>query len=118
MDIYDRFRELMEILSPLGASLSSSVECEEFFNSEASLFSDVDEFVNHVKVKSHEWFTFIHGAPEWIQESEWQFNNNKPMKFIGYIEIPRDSSLYHDDARIYVFLDPESGVTKNVIQMA
>ncbi|GIK67662.1 MAG: hypothetical protein BroJett018_54560 [Chloroflexota bacterium] len=41
--------------------------------------------------------------PRWIQSGLWPFHNEKPMIFVGQIDIPKSVGKFHDDTSFYIF---------------
>lgn len=113
-EIYD---DVLEIVSRSGARISGDVE--PFLEQQIlGIAGSKDTVLGAVAVKAPEWFRSIGNPPEWIQEAEWPTHDGKPMVFIGQISIPPTSGVFHDEGTILVFIDAESGVTTNIIQVA
>jgi hypothetical protein len=62
-------------------------------------------------------FQYHKRPPKWIQNPNWPINENGPLVFLGQIDI-KDSAHFHDDAAVYVFLDPTTGSRETVVQVA
>ena len=111
--------EALKILYSLGREFSfdplSSVESEKYFIKLLKGFdgSDLTEWLRNAVRKD---FLFIEKKPAWIQGSEWQFSDGKPMMFVGQINLPPQKKVFHDDAAFYVFWNQDTGET--VIQIA
>jgi hypothetical protein len=119
MTLDDVYSELLELVSPFGAQLTAPIEAEEFFGREVESFAGSREsLLDHIRTNLPDWFRAVGDRPRWIQEAEWQFSGGKPMVFVGQIDVPAGKSVYHDDASFFVFVDPASGETKTVIQVA
>ena len=58
-----------------------------------------------------ELFRYYEKPPQWIQSPAWPINENGPMYFLGQIKI-ENCELFHDEAAVYVFLDPKPGPPK------
>ena len=92
--------------------------------------ADVDWLVKHYsmcaewtdKAGRREWlkkriredFRFLKNPPDWIQSPEWVVGSSGPYIFMGQIEV---EGFFHDAAAIYVFYDPTSGHSENIIQV-
>ena len=113
----------MKILLDLGRKFSfdplSCIQSEQYFIALLKKYQDHDDdlqdLLSAVVAKD---FEVIDKRPEWIQDPEWQFNNGKPMTFVGQLELEQDKIKLHDDALFYVFWDRETGTTKTIIQIA
>ncbi len=119
MTLDDVYEELLGMVSEVGAQVSVPLESEEFFSGMVTEFTGSrEQFLDFVRENLRRWFRTVHTSPQWIQEAEWQFSDGKPMVFVGQIDVPREKGLFHDDASFYVFWNPVTGETKNVIQVA
>jgi len=49
-------------------------------------------------------FQFHKKPPKWIQSPNWPIINDKPLYFLGQLEI-KDCDLFHDDGYVYIFID-------------
>lgn len=74
--------------------------------------SEKKEFI---KNKYAELFKYHSKPPKWIQNPHWLINNNKPLFFLGQLDI-KNCKLFHDDGSIYIFLDAETGNIETVRQ--
>ena len=111
------FDEVQELVGHTGARISE--EIEPFLRKEIERFSGArNELLAHVRKNASAWFRSARQPPEWIQDADWQVWDERPMLFLGQLDIPKDAGLFHDDASVYVFLSPETGVTETVIQVA
>lgn len=55
--------------------------------------------------------------PKWIQSaSAWPIENNKPLYFIGQVNI-KGGEVFHDDGAAYLFMDKETGKIETIIQL-
>jgi hypothetical protein len=61
-----------------------------------------------------ELFKYRSKPPKWIQGPNWPINENGPLVFLGQLPI---TDYFHDDAAVYVFLDPKTGTCETVIQV-
>lgn len=50
-------------------------------------------------------FKFLKKKPKWLQSPNWPIKNDRPLCFVGQIDI---SNLKHDTSFLYVFFDSES----------
>ncbi|MBD5135606.1 MAG: hypothetical protein HDT39_06545 [Lachnospiraceae bacterium] len=113
----------MEILLKLGNEFyfdpSSSIESEEYFLKLLSKYQGCDDdLVTLLRADIKKDFKVLDKKPDWLQDPEWQFNNGRPMEFVGQLEIGHDKNGLYDDAVFYVFWDREMGITKTIIQTA
>lgn len=60
-------------------------------------------------------FRFVGRPPKWIQAPAWPIGASGPMVFLGQLAI-RD--YFHDEAAVYVFHDPATGLRETVLQLA
>ncbi|MDE7431572.1 MAG: hypothetical protein K2N34_06640 [Lachnospiraceae bacterium] len=112
----------MEVLLDLGNEYdfdpSSDIESENYFMELVSKYEfEEDNFMELLRRDIEREFRVIDKRPEWLQNPEWQFNNGKPMEFIGQIDIERNSIGLNSDATFYIFWDRETGETKMIMQM-
>jgi hypothetical protein len=61
-------------------------------------------------------FRYCKKPPSWIQSPAWPIGDNGPLVFLGQINL-KNCELFHDEAAVYVFIDPQSGQTQTVIQV-
>ena len=119
MILDDVYADLIRLVSEIGAQVDVPVESECFFGDWASSFNGThEEFLRYVKDNLSEWFKCVGSPPEWIQAPEWQFSQGKPMVFVGQVSVSAGTGYFHDEARFYLFWNPENGETKSVIQVA
>ena len=97
--------EKMEILLKLGEEFgfdpSSSIESEQYFPKLVSNYQVSDaKLINLLREDIKRDFRVIGEKPKWVQNPEWQFNNGKPMEFVGQFirkvsdsEQPKKNSL-------------------------
>lgn len=69
-----------------------------------------------MKERFKELFQFHKSYPKWIQSPEWPIKNDKPLYFMGQLEI-KDCDLFHDNGSIYIFIDKETGVIESIKQL-
>ena len=70
-----------------------------------------------LKGRLRELFRCRKRPPRWIQNPDWPIGENGPLYFLGQIAID-DCELFHDEAAAFVFLDPTTGATATIIQVA
>lgn len=115
--------EKVEILLDLGNEYGfdplSSIESEKFFKDLISKYNikEVD-FLDLLRKDIEKLFKVIDKKLEWIQDPEWQFNNGKPMEFIGQLDIKKNKIGLQDDVTFYVFWDRDAGKMKTIMQIA
>ena len=115
----DVYEDLIALVSEVGAQADVPAEAEAFFSELVAAFpGEREEFVQHARKNLRDWFRAVNAYPVWVQEAEWPFSNGRPMVFVGQIDVPAGKGLFHDDAAFYVFWDPETGDTREVIQVA
>lgn len=116
---FDKMEMLLKLGNEFSFDPSSSVESEEYFLNLLSKYqnegSDLETLIRKQIKKD---FRVLDKKPIWIQDPEWQFNNGRPMEFVGQIEIKQEKIRLHDDAIFYIFWDRETGITKTIIQIA
>jgi len=96
----------------------SSAQSEAFF---ADVVRNANEnrvdLIEAVRDSLNE-FRSISEPPSWIQNPDWQFANGHPMVFVGQINVSAQAGHFHDDARFYVFWDPDTGEINSLVQVA
>jgi hypothetical protein len=119
MKLDDIYIDLLKVVSKAGADVSAPIESERFFSRIVESFNGTrEELLRHVEANLGRWFKRVDAVPRWLQEAEWQFDEDAPMVFIGQLNVPRTAGYFHDDAALFVFLNPKNGKIKTVIQMA
>lgn len=78
--------------------------------------NDVRDLMLQLEPKIRKDFVCLNEQPEWIQDSDWQFNEGKPMIFIGQLSKGYNNLGISWDMIFYVFYDPDDGTVKTVIQ--
>ena len=116
MNFEEMLPDLYHLVCWTGAMPDEPEEATEFFTRLVARFPDRESCHRHIAEHVPGWFRSLRGRPEWIQNSEWQWEGSHPMVFVGSIDAP--SGLFHDDARFFVFWSPKFGTTKCVIQVA
>ena len=59
-------------------------------------------------------FRCVGKKPGWLQSPRWPIVDEMPLVFVGQLDA---GDLFHDQARIYVFFDPRTGQTTNIVQV-
>lgn len=49
-------------------------------------------------------FRYLKTPPKWIQSPQWLFEGERPLIFVGQLDI---SGLQHDSSQLYIFYDPD-----------
>ena len=114
-------KDILEIVCKLGKELHihplSSLESENYFYGVLSNFQGKkEELIAYLSEQIKKDFKFLTEMPEWLQESDWQFHNGKPMCFVGQIEVKINQGSYIHSLMFYVFWDTDTGITKTIIQ--
>lgn len=68
-----------------------------------------------MKKKIEQLFKYQTKPPKWIQNPDWLIKNDKPMYFLGQVDI-KNSDLFHDDGCVYLFVNTETGDIETVKQ--
>lgn len=114
IDISSIYADLLPITHAAGADVD-----EDFLEGFADSFEGSEsEFLSFVRANISKWYRTLESPPEWLQEPDWQYFEGRPMVFVGAIDRDPGASGLHDDARFFVFWDPETGVTETVIQLS
>ena len=71
--------------------------------------------ITEVRKKIKSIFRYYKRAPKWIQNPEWPVKNDKPLYFLGQINID-DPGIFHDNWTVYSFLDLNTGDITTVKQ--
>jgi hypothetical protein len=117
MTLDDVYIDLLAIVSEVGARPDLSTGADKFFEGIIGSFSgSKEELLAYVREHLKSWFCCASEYPAWFQAEEWQYNNGKPMMYIGHTDMPAASYRFETDTRFFVFWDPESGETRTVIQ--
>lgn len=113
--------DVLKMLFELGKKLNldpiSNLETERYFFQILSKYSgDRTGLREYLKVNIEHDFRTLKEAPRWLQASDWQFNEGKPMVFVGQLD-----SILHRDGMVsnisfYVFWDIKKGETRTVTQ--
>ena len=60
------------------------------------------------------YFRFQGKPPRWIQNPAWIIKNEKPLFFVGQLELKND--LFHDTGAVYVFLNEDTAEIEMIKQ--
>ena len=119
MDINDIFVDLLAAVCEYGEVPDSSVESEQFFAQKLAPFEGrLEEAIEYVVRNAPNWFWSVGASPQWVQEECWEYNNGEPMVFMGQVEVPLALGFFHDDARIFVFMDAKTSEVSTVFQIS
>jgi len=72
------------------------------------------ELKQFIRENYEKYFKYQSKPPKWIQNPQWIIKNDKPLFFIGQLEIKNEK--IHDNGFIYVFLDIETGKVETIKQ--
>nr|WP_314499259.1 hypothetical protein [uncultured Chryseobacterium sp.] len=61
----------------------------------------------YIRRRYSELFKYQSKPPHWIQNPEWPVKNEKPLFFLGQIEI-KSPELFHDNGAVYLFIDTDT----------
>jgi hypothetical protein len=67
-----------------------------------------------IKDNFNRYFKYQSKPPKWIQSPAWIMRDDKPLFFIGQLELKIDT--FHDNGFIYIFADIETGEIESVKQ--
>jgi hypothetical protein len=103
------YKLLIRACNEKGASPSSSIEMEDFFRNLLKTYGGEVELTDWLRRKVAENFRTLGVIPKWLQNSEWPIKNNRPMIFVGQIDVLGSLApdLFHDDTSFYLFILPE-----------
>lgn len=118
MQIDEIYGDVLKIVSRYGVDISS-IDSEEFFNENISNISgSKEEAIKYIEEHMSEWFKHLSYSPRWLQNSDWQYIDGKPMVFVGQLDISASAGVFHDDSSFYIFWDSKTGITKTIIQVS
>lgn len=69
----------------------------------------------YIKQQYNQLFKYQSKPPKWIQNPNWPIKNDKPLYFLGQVEI-KNCHLFHDDGYVYLFVDQETGAIESIKQ--
>lgn len=96
----------------------SGIDSENYFKNliKSINYTTIQDLIVSLEKIIKKDFIVMNKAPHWIQGSDWQFNNGKPMIFIGQISKGYNNLGISCDMVFYVFYDPTDGCVKTIIQ--
>lgn len=110
---------LLDLGRRYGFDPMASVELEEYFVRILSGFEgDKTCLREWLQPRIEDAFRRISDAPRWLQGANWQMSTERPMTFIGQVDVPCGAGIFHDDASFYLFFDPTTGQCKSLVQVA
>lgn len=119
MKFDDVYPDLLKVVSKAGALVDVPIESERFFSNVVESFNGTrEELLSYVEANLDRWFKRVDATPSWLQEAEWQFDEGVPMVFVGQLNVPKSAGHFHDDAALFVFLNPSNGKVKTVLQVS
>lgn len=68
-----------------------------------------------IKKNIDQLFNYQTKPPKWIQNPNWLIRDDRPMYFLGQLEI-KNCVKFHDDGCVYLFMDTETGNIETVKQ--
>ena len=109
---------LCELCDKYSIDPESSIECENYFINliNGINYATIEELIIVLEKIIKRDFLLMNKSPEWIQGSDWQFNNGKPMAFVGQLSKGYNVLGISFDMVFYVFYDPKDGCVKTIIQ--
>lgn len=72
------------------------------------------ELKKMIRSNFERYFKFQNKPPRWLQSPAWIIKDEKPLFFIGQLELK--SKLFHDDGAVYLFLSEDTGEIETVKQ--
>ncbi|PQA97778.1 hypothetical protein B0A69_00100 [Chryseobacterium shigense] len=70
----------------------------------------------YIKQRYAELFKYQTKPPKWIQNPDWPIRNDKPLYFLGQLDIKK-GDLFHDEGSIFLFIDAETGILETIKQL-
>jgi hypothetical protein len=113
----EALRQLAQLGRDFGIDPLGSAELERFLL-EMLKHRTVEEIATDVIPKA---FWCVKTRPVWLQGADWPVLQGRPMVFVGQIDTPGGSAHLPDrtldrGTSFYVFWDPETGITRVVVQ--
>lgn len=68
-----------------------------------------------IKKNIKQLFNYQTKPPKWIQDPNWLIRDDRPMYFLGQLEI-KSCVQFHDDGCVYLFMDTETGNIETIKQ--
>lgn len=112
MTKYERTFDL--ILSMQPKYIDASSDFIEKFILPQNFQGSESEMKKIIRANYQKHFKYQNKPPKWIQSPKWIIKNDKPLFFIGQLELK--SELFHDNGFVYVFVDTETREIKTVQQ--
>ncbi|HEY0733716.1 MAG TPA: hypothetical protein VGD69_02320 [Herpetosiphonaceae bacterium] len=114
-DNEDIFDLVLQVCRGFAVDPMASLEAEDFFRRLLSTYTGADEpaaIRSWLEERLAQHFVALQDPPRWLQTSDWQFEEEQPMLFVGQIDIPQQhsavaASRFHDDTSFYIFVGRE-----------
>ena len=107
-----------EIYNLFSSTQPKYIDIESVFFEKFILPLDKDlsksELKQYIRENYEKYFKYQSKPPKWIQNPQWIIKNDKPLFFIGQLELKNEA--FHDNGFIYAFLDTETGEVETVKQ--
>jgi len=68
-----------------------------------------------IKDNFNKYFKYQNKPPKWIQNPAWIIRDDKPLYFIGQLELKND--IFHDNGFVYIFANTKTGEIESVKQL-
>ena len=83
----DIYEPLLDLCCKYDLDPEMNIDSEKYFLNAIDSFgiNDNDELIRQLEIKIKKEFVSLNSQPEWIQNPDWQFNEGKPMIFIGQL---------------------------------
>ena len=96
----------------------SGIDSENYFKNliKSINYTTIPDLIVSLEKIIKKDFIVMNKAPHWIQGSDWQFNNGKPMIFIGQISKGYTNLGISCDMVFSVFYAPTDGCVTTIIQ--
>ena len=116
---YTRKPKGLDIYGFMLDSQPSYIDCDSKFFEKHIMPKNRDMPKAELKKATREnfnaYFKYQSKPPKWIQNPAWPIRGDKPLFFVGQIELKNDA--LHDDGMVYVFFDSVSGEIETVTQL-
>lgn len=109
---------LFKLGSKYGVDPLSSIECEQYFINLLKQCENISKNKKEDFLRETIATNFISNTsiPNWIQSAEWQFDQGKPMVFVGQIEFEVNRDGRTSTSSFYVFWNMDNGKIKTIMQ--
>ncbi|MDR2918654.1 MAG: hypothetical protein LBV72_04730 [Tannerella sp.] len=67
-----------------------------------------------IRTNFEKYFRFQSKPPHWLQSPAWIIKDEKPLYFVGQLELK--NKLFHDDGMVYIFLNEDTGEIETIMQ--